>query len=138
MGLMSQFVIVLLVVALMGAMAIEPARQLLDQRERVAGMQDDSRDVEQSNDDLRYRIKQAERPPTSSNSSARGADRPRSSGRDPFVVMPSGEGQQSPTKKKQVAKHAEAKKHQEGRRTGPRDRRSRLLRGRSGLRRPLV
>ena len=56
-GLASQFVVVLLVVALMGAMAIEPARQLLDQRERVAAMKHELNAVLKSNADLDYRIK---------------------------------------------------------------------------------
>jgi cell division protein FtsB len=56
-GLASQFVIVLLVVALMGAMAIEPARQLLQQRERVSEMQQELDEVMKSNADLSYRIK---------------------------------------------------------------------------------
>lgn len=56
-GLMSQLVIVLLVVALMGAMAIEPARQLLQQRDRIAGMKSDLKEVKNSNAELRDRIR---------------------------------------------------------------------------------
>lgn len=56
MGLVSQFVIVLLVIALMGAMAIEPTRQLLEQRELVSGMRKDLRQIETSNHELKERI----------------------------------------------------------------------------------
>jgi cell division protein FtsB len=62
MGLLSQFVIVLLVIALMGAMAIEPARQLLEQRERISGMETDLTEVQSSNAELRYRIKRLSDP----------------------------------------------------------------------------
>jgi cell division protein FtsB len=54
---MSQLVIVLLVVALMGAMAIEPARQLLEQRKRITGMKSSLDEVKAGNADLRDRIR---------------------------------------------------------------------------------
>ena len=62
MGLLSQFVIVLLVVALMGAMAIEPARQLLEQRRRIAAMKQDLKEVQTTNLDLKDRIKRLNDP----------------------------------------------------------------------------
>lgn len=61
-GLMSQIVIVLLVVTLMGAMAIEPTRQLLEQRERVTTMKKDLNEVQASNAELRHRIKRLNDP----------------------------------------------------------------------------
>lgn len=51
-----QIVIVVLIVGLFGALAIEPTRQLLEQRERLAGMSNDLRKVETSNDRLEARI----------------------------------------------------------------------------------
>ena len=109
MGLVSQFVIVLLVIALMGAMAIEPVRQLLEQRELVSGMEQDLRDVEQSNGNLRGRIKRLNDPDfVEQRARAQiGLVRP---GEIPFVVMPSGKANKTHLKKKQAAKRAEAQK----------------------------
>jgi len=108
MGLVSQFVIVLLVMALMGAMAIEPVRQLLEQRELVSGMEQDLRDVEQSNGNLRDRIKRLNDPDFVEQRAREqiGLVRP---GEIPFVVMPSGKANKARLKK-QSAKRAEAKK----------------------------
>ena len=109
MGLVSQFVIVLLVLALMGAMAIEPVRQLLEQRELVNGMQKDLGDVEQSNENLRARIKRLNDPDFIEQRAREqiGLVRP---GEIPFVVMPSGKANKARLKKKQAAKRAEAEK----------------------------
>ena len=51
-----QIVIVVLIVGLFGALAIEPTRQLLEQRARLAGMSNDLRKVETSNERLDARI----------------------------------------------------------------------------------
>ena len=51
-----QIVIVLLIVGLFGALAIEPTRQLLQQRERLAAMSQDLDQVEDSNEKLAARI----------------------------------------------------------------------------------
>ena len=51
-----QIVIVVLIVGLFGALAIEPTRQLLEQRERLTGMSNDLHRVERSNDRLAARI----------------------------------------------------------------------------------
>ena len=61
-GLGPQIVIVVLVVGLFGALAIEPTRQLLDQRERLAGMSSDLSQVEQSNEKLEARIDRLKNP----------------------------------------------------------------------------
>ena len=45
-----------LVVGLVGAMAIEPTRQLLEQRDRLSGMADELRNVQGSNRALEERI----------------------------------------------------------------------------------
>ena len=109
MGLVSQFVIVLLVIALMGAMAIEPVRQLLDQRELVSGMKSDLREVEQNNESLRDRIERLNDPDFIEQRARAqiGLVRP---GEIPFVVMPSGKANKARIKKEAAAKRAKATK----------------------------
>jgi hypothetical protein len=46
----------------MGAMAIEPARQLLEQRKRITGMKSSLTEVKASNADLRDRIRRLSDP----------------------------------------------------------------------------
>ena len=53
---------VLLIVGLLGAMAIEPTRQLLAQRERVADARADLRQTERSNEKLAERIRRLKDP----------------------------------------------------------------------------
>ena len=55
-GIGPQVVVTLLVLGLLGAMAIEPTRQLLTQRERISGMAQDLNALERSNDRLEERI----------------------------------------------------------------------------------
>lgn len=55
-GVGPQILIVVLILGLFGAMAIEPTRQLLQQRERIAGMAGDLRRVERSNERLETRV----------------------------------------------------------------------------------
>ncbi len=55
-GLGPQLIVVLLVLGLAVAMALEPTRQLLEQRGRIAGMSSDLRRVERSNEKLADRI----------------------------------------------------------------------------------
>lgn len=57
-----QIVIVVLIVGLFGALAIEPTRQLIEQRERLAGMSQDLRRVENSNERLDVRIQRLNDP----------------------------------------------------------------------------
>lgn len=61
-GLGSQVIIVVLVVGLFGALAVEPTRQLLEQRERLAGISDDLSQVERSNERLETRIDRLKNP----------------------------------------------------------------------------
>lgn len=61
-GLAPQAVVLLLVVGLVGAMAIEPTRRLLEQRERIAGMADDLREVQRMNGKLETRIERLQDP----------------------------------------------------------------------------
>jgi cell division protein FtsB len=56
MGLGPQFLIVGLVIALASAMAIGPTRQLIEQRERISGMESELHTVERSNEVLEHRI----------------------------------------------------------------------------------
>ena len=55
-GIGPQVVITILVLGLLGAMAIEPTRQLLEQRERISTMASDLAEIERSNDRLAARI----------------------------------------------------------------------------------
>jgi cell division protein FtsB len=57
-----QAVILVLVLGLVGAMAIEPTRRLLDQRERIKGMAGDLNRVESLNTQLAARIKRLQDP----------------------------------------------------------------------------
>jgi cell division protein FtsB len=57
-----QVIVVVLVVGLFGALAIEPTRQLLAQRERLSGMTQDLRGVERSNRRLEARIDRLKNP----------------------------------------------------------------------------
>ena len=55
-GAGPQIVAALLVLGLVGAMAIEPTRQLIEQRDRIAGMTQDLHKLERSNQHLEDRI----------------------------------------------------------------------------------
>lgn len=58
----AQIVAVLLVLGLFGALAIEPTRQLIEQRERIAGMSSDLDRLERSNGRLEARIQRLKDP----------------------------------------------------------------------------
>ncbi|HJR44435.1 MAG TPA: septum formation initiator family protein [Actinomycetota bacterium] len=55
-GMGPQIVALLLVLGLLGAMAIEPTRQLIEQRERIEGMSSELRGIQKSNRRLENRI----------------------------------------------------------------------------------
>ena len=55
-GIGPQVVITVLILGLLGAMAIEPTRQLLAQRERISGMAQDLDELQRSNNRLSARI----------------------------------------------------------------------------------
>jgi cell division protein FtsB len=55
-GAGPQIVAAILILGLVGAMAIEPTRQLIEQRERIAGMSHDLNKIENSNKKLEARI----------------------------------------------------------------------------------
>ena len=61
-GIGPQLVVGLLFVALLSAMAIEPTRQLLEQRARIAGMAGDLDELERSNSRLTARIDRLQDP----------------------------------------------------------------------------
>lgn len=57
-----QVAVVMLVVGLAGAMAIEPTRQLLEQRTRIADMSKELRLIEKANDRLENRVQRLNDP----------------------------------------------------------------------------
>ena len=61
-GMGPQIVALLLVLGLLGAMAIEPTRQLIEQRERIAGMSEELSDIQRSNRRLDGRIQRLNDP----------------------------------------------------------------------------
>jgi len=61
-GIGPQIVVVVLVVGLFGGLAVEPTRQLLQQRERLSGMSSDLHQVERSNERLEARIERLKDP----------------------------------------------------------------------------
>lgn len=61
-GAGAQIVAVILVLGLFGALAIEPTRQLIEQRERIAGMSSDLDRLERSNGRLEARIQRLKDP----------------------------------------------------------------------------
>lgn len=61
-GLAPQVAIVMLVVGLAGAMAIEPTRQLLEQRSRISGMTDELQAIRESNRRLENRVQRLQDP----------------------------------------------------------------------------
>ena len=61
-GIGPQVVALLLVLGLLGAMAIEPTRQLIEQRERIDGMSNDLSQIQHSNQRLDARIERLKDP----------------------------------------------------------------------------
>lgn len=61
-GLAPQVVIVMLVVGLAGVMAIEPTRQLLEQRSRISGMNEELHSIRTSNRRLESRVARLQDP----------------------------------------------------------------------------
>lgn len=57
-----QIVALLLVVGLLGAMAIEPTRQLLEQRQRIDGMAGDLTEIQSTNAELKAKIERLQDP----------------------------------------------------------------------------
>lgn len=61
-GIAPQVTIAVLILGLLGAMAIEPTRQLLAQRQRISGMAQDLDRIERSNQRLEERIERLQDP----------------------------------------------------------------------------
>jgi cell division protein FtsB len=61
-GIAPQAVILVLVLGLVGAMAIEPTRRLLEQRRRIEGMASDVNRIQTLNEQLEARIKRLQDP----------------------------------------------------------------------------
>lgn len=94
-----QIVALLLVLGLLGAMAIEPTRQLIEQRERIQTMSQELEEVETSNEHLERRIGRLQDPDfLEQRARDIGLVRP---GETAFVVMPPSK---SKARKKEAAK----------------------------------
>ncbi|MDQ3645408.1 MAG: septum formation initiator family protein [Actinomycetota bacterium] len=85
-GIGPQVVAILLVLGLVGAMAIQPTRQLLAQRDRIEGMASDLHSLERVNADLQDRIGRLQ-DPDYIEQRAREIGLVKA-GETPFVVMP--------------------------------------------------
>ncbi len=85
-GMGPQIVALLLVLGLLGAMAIEPTRQLIEQRERIDGMSNDLEQIQRSNRRLEGRIERL-KDPDFLEQRARGIGLVRP-GETAYVVMP--------------------------------------------------
>ncbi len=98
-----QIVIVVLIVGLFGALAIEPTRQLLQQRENLSGMSNDLDKVERSNDRLEARIERLKDPDyLEQRARAQGLIR---EGETTYIVMPPSDSRRDATRK--AAKRAQ-------------------------------
>ena len=88
-GLGPQIVVFLLILGLLGAMAIEPTRKLMDQRNRIEQATAELSQVNRSNDRLQARIERLKDPDYVDQlaRSQAGLVKP---GEIPFVVMPPG------------------------------------------------
>ena len=84
-----QVIVVVLIVGLFGALAIEPTRQLIQQRDRLSGMTQDLKSVERSNERLEARIDRLKNPDfLEQRARTLGLVR---SGETTYIVMPPGE-----------------------------------------------
>ena len=100
-GIGPQIVVLLLVLGLVGAMAIEPTRQLLEQRRRMRAASHDLQQLNESNRRLHRRIERL-KDPDYVDQLARaqsGLVRP---GEIPYVVMPPSRRSAGPAAKKSV------------------------------------
>jgi cell division protein FtsB len=86
-GVGPQIVVLVLVIGLVGAMAIQPTRQLLEQRRRIEGMAADLQRIEAFNEQLETRIARLQDPDYIEQQAraVAGLVRP---GESTFVVMP--------------------------------------------------
>ena len=100
-GMGPQIVALLLVLGLLGAMAIEPTRQLVEQRERISGLSQDLEEIQTSNAELEDRIGRLQDPDfLEQRARDMGLVRP---GETAYVVMPPSRSK-AKAKKKAAAK----------------------------------
>ena len=97
-GVGPQIVVVLLIVGLFGALLIEPTRQLIEQRERIAGMATSLKKIERSNERLEDRIARLNDPDFLEQRARTqvGLVRP---GETTYIVMPPSRGSKGARKK---------------------------------------
>jgi cell division protein FtsB len=97
-GVGPQVIVVLLVIGLFGALLIEPTRQLLEQRERIAGMASDLEKIDRSNERLEDRIARLNDPDFLEQRARTqvGLVRP---GETTYIVMPPSRGATKPGRK---------------------------------------
>ena len=93
-----QIVVVVLVIGLFASLAIEPTRQLIEQRQRIAGMAEDLDQVQRSNERLEDRIARLKDPDFLEQRARTqmGLVRP---GETTFIVMPPSRGTAGKTRK---------------------------------------
>ncbi|MEA2434886.1 MAG: Septum formation initiator [Actinomycetota bacterium] len=103
-GIGPQIVAALLILGLVGAMAIEPTRQLVEQRDRIAGMSHDLQKLERSNEHLGDRITRL-RDPDFLEQRAREIGLVRAN-EIPYVVMLPGPGERKAGEDKATPKEA--------------------------------
>lgn len=106
-GIGPQILVVLLVVGLVGAMAIEPTRQLLAQRDRIDGMLGDLNGLHRTNEKLERRIERLQDPDFIEQLAREQAGLVRP-GEVPFLVMPPSRQAQA-AERKRIASRLEAK-----------------------------
>jgi cell division protein FtsB len=92
MGIGPQIVVMLLVLGLVGAMAIQPTRQLLEQRQRMRAANRDLAQVGESNRRLQNRIERL-KDPDYIDQLARAQSGLVKPGEIPYVVMPPSRGE---------------------------------------------
>jgi cell division protein FtsB len=100
-GLAPQVAVVVLVVGLASVMAIEPTRQLLEQRSRIAGMSEDLRTIRRANEQLESRVARLQDPDYLEQEAREGGlVRP---GETSVIVMPPPESEEDPARDKERA-----------------------------------
>jgi cell division protein FtsB len=100
-----QFVALVLVLGLVGAMAIEPTRQLLDQRDRISSMASELHKVQEGNAQLQAQIERLNNDDyMEQRARAQGFVRP---GETTFVVMPPSKQAQAADKHDRKTKKVE-------------------------------
>lgn len=111
-GMGPQIVALLLILGLLGAMAIEPTRQLIEQRERIEGMSADLHGIQRSNRRLEDRIGRLKDPDFLEQRARNiGLVRP---GETAYVVMPPSKGAAESDAERSQKKVAPARQQEPG------------------------